>query len=142
MFQATHKSQIPHGAILETVYYRYLYFQEDGYVWYALTTRGPHEMIPRLRMINIKASLDDAVVCRGRYVVSGTRVTVSARQPWQYIQLVLSIQSSITLHGRYGYLTFDRHVTSAKDDFPPWDASTVEFDVPEEAFRFVRDRRL
>ena len=34
-------TEIPVGAILESVYYRYLYFFEDGRVMYALTHATP-----------------------------------------------------------------------------------------------------
>jgi F-box protein 9 len=39
--------------VLESVYFRYLYFFEDGRVMYALTHAGPHEMIPRFRRMLI-----------------------------------------------------------------------------------------
>lgn len=42
-------TEIPVGAILETVYYRYLYFFENGRVLYALTTSSPLEMVGRIR---------------------------------------------------------------------------------------------
>ena len=48
--------QIPHGAILESVYYRYLYFQEDGTVLYALTSSPPHEMFPRFRHVLLRST--------------------------------------------------------------------------------------
>ncbi|KAL3773630.1 hypothetical protein ACHAWO_012483 [Cyclotella atomus] len=46
-------TEIPLGAVLESVYFRYLYFFEDGRVMYALTHAGPHEMIPRFRRMLI-----------------------------------------------------------------------------------------
>jgi F-box only protein C-terminal region len=48
--------EIPHGVILESVYYRYLYFQEDGLVLYSLTSAPPHEVFPRLKRICINSN--------------------------------------------------------------------------------------
>lgn len=84
---------------------------------------------------------EDPVCVWGTYQVSGKHVTVTARQPWQYVKLEMTIQP-ISLHGRYGYLSFDRHVTSSCEDFSEWDATTVQFEVPDEPFRFVKERRL
>lgn len=139
--------QVPHGVVLETVYYRYLYFQEDGTVLYALTTSGPHEMFPRLRKINLKCKVkdgptDDNATVWGRYQVSGKNVTVVARQPWQWVRLDLAIETDITIHGRFGYLSVKRHVTSSSPDFDARNAATVEFDIPDEPFRYVRSKRL
>ena len=132
--------QIPVGAVLETIYYRYLYFQEDGRVLYALTCSSPHEMFRRFLKLCLTREEDSAAVW-GTYQVSGRQVIVRARQPWQYVKLEMTIQP-INLHGRYGYLSFDRHVTSSCQDFNPWDSSTMEFEVPDEPFRFVKERRL
>ena len=102
-------------------------------------------MFRRLRKANLNHNKGtgekDAAAVWGKYQVSGKCVTVTARQPWQHVKLELSIQP-INIHGRNGYLSFDRHITSSSDSFNHYDASTVEFEVPEEPFRFVKDRRL
>ena len=97
-------------------------------------------MFRRLRQANLRHQPSDAAAVWGRYQVSGRQVVVTAKQSWQWVRLVLTIQP-IHLHGRYGYLSFDEHTTSAVS--PQFDdRSTVHFDVPEEPFRFVKDRRL
>lgn len=110
-------------------------------------------MFRRLRKVNLSShrsveelrdcmgEANDQAAVWGRYQVSGKQVTVIARQPWQYVKLELTIQPT-TVHGRFGYLSFDRHVTSSGRNFNKYDASTVEFEVPEEPFRFIKDRRL
>ena len=130
-------TEVPVGAILETTYYRYLYFQEDGRVLYALTTAPPHEMFRRLRKVCLQKASDDAAVW-GTYEVAKRTVSIHAVQPWQHVRLRLTIQPN-TIHGRYGYLSFDKHETSSSGDF---DMDKLDFDVPDEPFRFVRDRRL
>jgi hypothetical protein len=82
----------------------------------------------------------DAAAVWGNYQVSGKSVTVTARQPWQHVKEEMTIQTDMLQHGRYGYLSFDRHVTSSCHDF--YNASAVEFDVPDEPFRFAKERRL
>lgn len=117
---------------------------------YALTTAGPHEMFARLRRANLQHSTGAAAAATGtahkdpaavwgRYQVSGKSVTVVARQPWQYVKLELSIQPHYLQHGRYGYLSFDGHTTSSCEEFT---TNVVEFEVPDEPFRFIKDRRL
>ncbi|GAX15396.1 hypothetical protein FisN_8Lh308 [Fistulifera solaris] len=133
-------TEIPHGAILESIYYRYLYFQEDGRVIYALTTTAPHDMFPRLRRVNLGYT-EDAAAVWGRYQVSGRQVTVIAKQPWQYVKIVLTIQP-INIHGRNGFLSFEEHLTSSNDEFNEHHVGTVRFEVPSEPFRFVADHRL
>lgn len=97
-------------------------------------------MFPRLRRVNLGYTGDPAAVW-GRYQVSGRQVTVIAKQPWQFVKIQLTIQP-ISIHGRNGYLSFEEHVTSSNDEFSDRNASTVQFEVPEEPFRFVADHRL
>lgn len=131
------------AAILEMVYYRYLYFQEDGRVLYALTCSGPHEMFRRLRKMCLhETDYADPAAVWGTYTVQKTHVTVSARQPWQFVKLEMTIQPQYRLHGKWGYLSFDRHMTSESGNFEDWSNDRVVFDVPEEPFRFVKDKRL
>ena len=50
------RTEVPVGAILETIYYRYLSFQEnDGVVFYALTAKPPYEMIPCFLAVQAKS---------------------------------------------------------------------------------------
>lgn len=130
------------GAVLESVYYRYLYFQEDGRVVYALTATPPHEMFARLLKLCLKGEPDPAAVW-GTYHVQKTAVTVQAKQSWQYVRLDLTIQVDQQLHGRYGYLSFDQHMTSVSGDFSDSSRSDkIVYEVPSEPFRFVKDKRL
>ena len=52
-------TEIPAGAILESVHYRYLYFFEDGRAMYALTHGTPLEMIPRFVGMLLRGGPDD-----------------------------------------------------------------------------------
>lgn len=136
-------TEIPVGAVLEMVYYRYLYFQEDGRVLYALTSVGPHEMFRRLRKMCLhETEYTDPAAVWGTYSVQKNKVTVNARQPWQYVRLEMTIQPRYRLHGQWGYLSFDRHMTSDRGNFEDWSHDRVVFEVPEEPFRFVKDKRL
>jgi hypothetical protein len=124
------------------VYYRYLYFSENRQVLYALTPTPPHEMFPRLRRVCLSGQSDKSAVW-GTYTVHKTTVTVDAQQEWQHVRLVLTIDVQNRLHGRYGYLTFDHHVSSLSGKFSDdWRSDNIVYDVPGEPFRFVADRRL
>ena len=141
----TYAKQVPLGAVLEHVYYRYLYFQENGRVLYALTTAAPHEVFRRFLRVCLTGEPDDAAVW-GRYQVRKRQVTVVAQQPWQHVKLDLTIQDDAA-HGRYGMLSFDSHVTNTSGNFDydgsaGWCPNRVVYEVPEEPFRFVRDVRL
>jgi F-box protein 9 len=163
--------QIPVGAILEVVYYRYLYFQEDGRVLYALTSTSPHEMFQRLLKVCLNrkkpdkdgkggaggSTLDKSIVW-GTYQVQKDNVTIVARQPWHTIQFELTIQNTTTASaaissskhsmwddppdGKFGRLTLDRHLSSPSGCFEEWSQDRVEYKVPEESFRFIRSNRL
>jgi len=80
----------------------------------------------------------------GTYCVQKTTVNVTAQQEWQYVKLVLSIDTGNQLHGRYGCLTLDEHYTSKSGNFDKddWKSDRIKYDVPEEPFRFVKDKRL
>jgi hypothetical protein len=84
---------------------------------------------------------EDVAAVWGRYQVSGRQVTVVAKQPWQFVKIILTIQP-INIHGRNGYLSFEEHLTSSNDEFNEHHVSTVRFEVPLEPFRFVADHRL
>lgn len=55
--KTTQKQEVPVGAILETVYYRYLYFEEHGSCLYALSTIPPHDMLRRFHRVMLQSSV-------------------------------------------------------------------------------------
>ena len=139
--------QVPLGAILEIVYYRYLYFLENGQVLYALSATPPHEMFPRFRKVYASGCGCDGEndgkehVVWGSFTVQGKEVKVEAKQSWQYVRFTLDIDlDNAQLNGRFGWLTFVEHVSSSSGDFDAVDC--VNYDVPTEPFRFVKDRKL
>jgi F-box protein 9 len=136
-------TEIPAGAVLEMVYYRYLYFEENGRVLYALTPSPPHEMFPRLKRVCLTGQTDRSAVW-GTYTVQKTCVKVHAKQAWHHVQLTMSIDLDNRSHGRYGCLIFDQHLTSVTGNFDDddWLSDRITYDVPEEPFRFIKDRRL
>jgi F-box protein 9 len=136
-------TEIPAGAVLEMVYYRYLYFEENGRVLYALTPSPPHEMFPRLKRVCLTGQTDRSAVW-GTYKVQKTIVTVHAKQSWHHVQLTLNIDLDNRSNGRYGCLTFDRHMTSVTGNFDDndWLSDRIEYDIPDEPFRFIKDKRL
>ena len=134
-------TEIPIGAILETVYYRYLHFLEDGRVIYALTTTSPHEMIPRLVKVYTHNCTDRAAVW-GTYQIKKNEVTVLAKQEWQTVKLLLTIQEA-SISGRFGALTVTRHWSSSSGDFDEYfSRDLAEYKVPYEPFRYLKDKRL
>lgn len=138
-------TEIPVGAILETVYYRYLYFQEDGRVLYALTSSPPHEMIQRLLKMKITGEPDRAAVW-GRFEVSKNDVKVWACQPWHDVRFEMKLLSEGQLDGSKGKfcaMSFVRHQSSATGNFDEYySPDLVNYKVPDECFRFLRDWRL
>lgn len=132
--------QIPKGAILETVYYRYLYFQEDGRVLYALSNTAPHEMFRRLLNVCLKKKRDPAAVW-GTFEVQKDALTIVARQEWHTVKFELTIESD-TMSGRFGLLTTQKHQSSPSGCFEEWSNDLVDYQVPVGSFRFVRNKRL
>ena len=133
-------TEVPVGAILESVYYRYLYFQEDGRVLYALSSAPPHEMFKRLLKVCLRRTEDPAAVW-GTYQVQKNSLQITAKQEWHTVKFDLTIDA-ISTHGRYGTLTLDRHLSSPSGCFEYWSNDLVEYDVPEPKFQFLRDPRL
>mmetsp|Transcript_25595 Transcript_25595/g.38654 ORF Transcript_25595/g.38654 Transcript_25595/m.38654 type:complete len:364 (+) Transcript_25595:138-1229(+) len=134
--------EVPVGAILETVYYRYIYFQENGTLLYALSTTAPHEMVRRFLRV-LRTGERDTVAVRGAFVVKKNSVTILAEQDWQHVKLELTIQLD-SYWGRFGTLSFDRHLTSKSGNFDEsaWPNDIKDYDVPNEMFRYLFDRRL
>eukprot|EP00548_Thalassiothrix_antarctica_P001216 CAMPEP_0194141802 /NCGR_PEP_ID=MMETSP0152-20130528/11177_1 /TAXON_ID=1049557 /ORGANISM="Thalassiothrix antarctica, Strain L6-D1" /LENGTH=371 /DNA_ID=CAMNT_0038840545 /DNA_START=20 /DNA_END=1135 /DNA_ORIENTATION=+ len=134
--------EIPVGAILENVYYRYILFLENGTVLYALVSAAPHEMVRRLLKI-LRTGGPDRAVVHGNYIVKGTSVTVTAKQEWQHVKFNLTVQPN-SHWGRFGALSFDRHLSSKSGNFDEyvWPNDITEYKVPHEVFRYLIDKRL
>jgi F-box protein 9 len=133
-------TEVPVGAVLESVYYRYLYFQEDGRVLYALSSAPPHLMFRRLLKVCLK-NTDDPAAVWGTFEVQKNALTIVARQAWHAIKFELTIEAE-SIHGRFGSLILDRHLSSPSSSFEDWSDDRVEYKVPVETFRFVKDPRL
>jgi len=76
--------------------------------------------------------------------VAKHRVTVVAEQAWQVVRLEMSIMAQGG-YGKFGTLSFDRHTsrTSSTDGtFDDFSDDVVEYKVPNELFRFIKNRRL
>ena len=122
------------------MYYRYLYFQEDGRVLYALSSTPPHVMFQRLLKVCL-TNTDDPAAVWGTFQIQKSSCTIVARQPWHTIKFELTIQQR-SRYGRYGSLTLDRHLSSPSACFESWSNDLVDYAVPEESFHFIRDARL
>ena len=83
----------------------------------------------------------DKAAVWGRYQVTKNKVTVVAQQAWQVVRLEMSIQPQ-SVYGKFGVLTFDRHMSCSDGTFDDYSKDLVEHKVPTEVFRFVKDRRL
>lgn len=133
--------EIPIGAVLETVYYRYLYFHEDGRCLYALSNSPPKVMFHRmLNMILHKEETDPSIVS-GTFQVQKYNLIVTAKQPWHTVKFHITIVPE-SVHGRFAALTIDRHLTSVSGCCEDWSYDVVEHQVPEKPFRFMKDGRL
>ena len=139
-------TEIPVGAILESVYYRYMYFREDGRVLYALTSAPPHEMLPRFVKMNLTGEKDKNALW-ARYEVHRHNVTVCASHPWHDVRFELKLLSGNEkipgVKGVFTAMSFERHVSSVSGNFDENESTDlVKFTVPTEPFRFLRDWRL
>lgn len=139
-------TEIPVGAILESVYYRYMYFREDVRVLYALTSAPPHEMLPRFVKMNLTGEKDKNALW-ARYEVHRHNVTVWASHPWHDVRFELKLLSGDEkvpgVKGVFTAMSFERHVSSVSGNFDENESTDlVKFTVPTEPFRFLRDWRL
>jgi F-box protein 9 len=134
-------TEVPVGAILESVYYRYFYFQEDGRVVYALTSSPPHEMFRRLLKLVLHKDATDSAAVWGDFVVQKDACTVIAKQQHTTVRFDLTIQPQSSF-GRFAAMTLDQHFSSKSANFEDWSEDRVEYKVPTEIFRFIRDPRL
>uniref|UniRef100_A0A7S1ZWM5 F-box domain-containing protein n=1 Tax=Trieres chinensis TaxID=1514140 RepID=A0A7S1ZWM5_TRICV len=143
-------TEIPVGAILESVYYRYMYFHESGRVLYNLTASPPTEVLPRFARIlaGTEEERDRGSGCVwGRYEVRKRDVTVWASHPWHDVRMELRImdddEAKSNHCGKNCGMAFVRHASSASGDFDEWTSrDLVEYEVPSEPFRYLPDRRL
>ncbi|KAL3764049.1 hypothetical protein ACHAW5_000524, partial [Stephanodiscus triporus] len=144
-------TDIPAGAILESVYYRYLYFFEDGRVLYALTHATPLEMIPRFsRMILSGDGSRDKWGVWGRYQIAKDVVRVWVSHSWHEVCFQLKVvPSNRVLHydsGDRGVCTtmaLDMHMSSVSGNFDDDSQDLVKYEIPSDCyFRYLRDRRL
>lgn len=144
-------TDIPIGAVLESVYYRYLYFFEDGRVMYALTHATPVEMIPRFsKMLLHGYGSKDKWGVWGRYQIKKDVVRVWASQDWHDVCFQLKvIPSNKVLHydtsekGVCTTLELEQHMSSASGNFEDDSYDLHKYEIPDlRYFRFLRDRRL
>jgi len=144
-------TEIPVGAVLESVYYRYLYFFEDGRVMYALTHAHPMEMIPRfVNMLLRGYGSKDRWGVWGKYEIKKDIVRVWARQQWHDVCFQMRVLPSNRVlnydNGDRGVCTsmvLEKHMSSASGNFEDNSYDLVTYDVPQHCyFRFLRDRRL
>jgi F-box protein 9 len=100
-------TEVPVGAVLETIYYRDLMFDEtNGTLLYSLTPKSPLlEMIPKFvkfqrELIGRRAVFDreeeaptseDKRILLGEYQVHRDRVRVRAKYAWSYLQMELRL---------------------------------------------------
>ena len=145
-------TEIPLGAILESVYYRYLYFFEDGRVMYALTHASPVEMIPRfIKMLLHGYGSKDKWGVWGRYQIKKDEVQVWAAQAWHEVCFQLRVIPSNEFmqydNGDRGVCTtmaLEKHMSSIKGNFNEDESrDLVNYEIPAQCyFRFLRDKRL
>ena len=130
------------GAILESTYYRYLSFQENGKVLYALSSKPPHEILPTFKRLKRDPTYANPVLIYGTYQVQKDVVVVHVSHAWHHVKLVLEImdEGCLGAFGKFWALRFIGHFSSASGDFDEyWSRDLVEYDVPSEPFRFLRD---
>lgn len=141
-------TEVPVGAILESTYYRYLHFHENGTLLYALTSKPPHEMITifmKMKQQDIH-SYQSVNGVLGTYEIQKDKVTVNVTHPWHHVRLVLKVlkdgySGSV---GRFWALEFEKHWSSKCGDFDEyWSRDLVEYKIPSDPiFRFLRDFRI
>lgn len=144
-------TEIPLGAVLESVYFRYLYFFEDGRVMYALTHATPVEMIPRFsRMLIHGYGAKDKWGIWGTYQLRKDEIQVKVSHDWHDVCFQLRVIPSNKFlfydngdRGLYTTLQLEKHMSSAMGNFDEDSRDLVNYEIPEDTyFRFLRDRRL
>jgi hypothetical protein len=89
----------------------------------------------------------DDIAVWGTFSVKRNQVVVTAQQSWHTVQLHMSIPTPhrrrSSPHGRFGILALERHLSSKSGCFDEEiSRDLVEYKVPVEVFRFVKDKRL
>ena len=141
-------TEIPVGAILESTYYRYMNFFENGTLLYALTSKPPHEMIPVFLQMKEENSHSHPSISAvlGSYEIQKDRVTVNVEHPWHHVRLILRVlmDGCPGSPGRFWAMEFEKHWSSKSKDFDEyWSRDLVEYKIPDDPyFRFLRDWRL
>ena len=138
-------TEVPPGAILESTYYRYLNFYEDGRVLYALTSKPPYEMIPIFIRVKAGFKVGGCSTVFGSYQIQKDVVTVDIQHPWHHVKLVLRVleDGAPMAVGKFWALQFEKHQSSANNDFDEyWSRDLVNYDVPTDPFRFLRNWKL
>ncbi|KAL7544081.1 hypothetical protein ACHAXR_013512 [Thalassiosira sp. AJA248-18] len=144
-------TDIPIGAVLESVYYRYLYFFEDGRVMYALTHATPMEMIPRFSNMLLRGvSVKDKYVVWGRYQLRKDVVRVWVSQDWHDVCFQLKVipsnkvlQYDTSDKGMCTTIKLEKHMSSPSGNFEADSYDLVNYEIPDHCyFRFLKDRRL
>ena len=144
-------TEIPVGAILESIYYRYLYFFEDGRVMYALTHATPVEMIPRfMKMLIHGHESKDKWGVWGKYQLEKDVVRVWASHEWHDVCFQLRVIASNKVlqydngeRGMFTTMALEKHMSSVSGNFEDESHDLVTYDIPSQCyFRFLRDRRL
>lgn len=123
----------------ETVYYRYLYFQENGRVLHALSYAPPRQMFKRLLKVFLKHE-ESPPAALGAFQAKKNALTVVARQSWHTVKSQLSIEGD-QMNGRFETLVLKSHHSSPSGCFNEWSNDLVEYDVPDGCFWFVKNRR-
>ena len=85
------------------------------------------------------------VLLYGTYQVQKNTVVVHVSHSWHEVKLEMEIldDGCIGATGKFWAMRFVRHFSSASGDFDEyWSRDLVEYDVPSEPFRFLRDWRL
>ena len=107
---------------------------------YALTSAPPHEMFRRFLQVCLKKRKDTVAVW-GTYQVQKNVLKITTRQSWHTIQFELTIEP-ISIYGRFGALTLNRHLSSPSGCFEEWSRDRVDYKVPTEQFQFVKAKFL
>jgi hypothetical protein len=85
--------------------------------------------------------VDDPAAVWGTYQVQKNALTIVAQQAWLTVKFELTIEANPD-HGRFGSFTMDGHFSSKSAYFDDWSRDRVEYAVPNQTFRFVKDPRL
>jgi len=156
-------TEVPLGATLETVYYRYLYFCENGTVLYALTPMEPQDIIPKL-LLKLKGNdnsnnkENNNRIVSGKYEVCKNVARVfDIKYSWCHVVFDLQIctekeeeKEEEVDNTLFTQLFLVKHQTRTSRtpfngdllDDTATNYDVTEFQTPSEPFRFLFDNRL